>query len=296
MEWQMNILSRIIFFLIPILVAVNSPSCFAQSPYETLNDSETNTKISLYSESCSTISSSAWTRFIGAATFEYWRVYRRFNSYDRNIEVGCYIIFNNGQLNLYKLNEDALVKLNIEKLRGGATSDEVSKKQRINDVPVQVANQQTRSSVSQPTQNTGGGKVIGSTFDSEANGNIFLYDGACQLPNFSSNYPMRWDAKRADNGAFIGEGCYSVNQQSNQVFIIASTGKTASLPMSAFQGGGGENKSFFQSFAEGLQRATTYWNNSANETQRNTTNLTPGLTGGNRMNCTPDGRGGYNCR
>lgn len=28
-----------------------------------------------------------------------------------------------------------------------------------------------------------------------------------------------------------------------------------------------------------------------------TTNLTPGLTGGNQgMTCTPDGRGGYNCR
>jgi hypothetical protein len=66
--------------------------------------------------------------------------------------------------------------------------------------------------------------------------------------------------------------------------------------MSAFQGGGGENKSFFQSFAEGLQRATTYWNNSANETQRNTTNLTPGLTRGNGMNCTPDGKGGYYCK
>lgn len=134
--------------------------------------------------------------------------------------------------------------------------------------------------------------VIGQTFDSQANGNIYLYDGPCKLPNYSGNYPLRWDAKRADNGALIGEGCYTVNQQ--QVTMIATTGLTVSRPMSLFQGGG--NKSVFQSFAEGLQRATTYWNNSAAETQRNTTNLTPGMTGGNGMNCTPDGRGGYNCR
>ena len=292
----MNVLSKIIFLLTPILTAVSATNTFAQTPYETLNDPSTATKISLYSEPCSTVSSSAWTNFIGVASFEYWRVYRRFNNTGRNTEVGCYIVFNNGQLNLYKLNESTLTKLDIEKLRGGATIDEVAKKQRSNDAPTQVASQQTQGTTVQPFQKTGGGKVIGSTFDSEANGNIFLYDGACQLPNFSTNYPMRWDAKRADNGAFIGEGCYSVNQQSNQIFIVASTGKTASLPMSAFQGGGGENKSFFQSFAEGLQRATTYWNNSANETQRNTTNLTPGLTRGNGMNCTPDGRGGYYCK
>ena len=153
-------------------------------------------------------------------------------------------------------------------------------------------------SSNQPQQNNGGGKVIGSSFDSQANGNIFLYDGACQLPNYASSYPLHWDAKKVDDGAFIGDGCYSYNQQTQQVFIVASTGKTASLPMSAFQNGGGDsNKSAFQSFSEGLQRATTYWNNSANDTQRNTTNLTPSFSGGNRgMNCTPDGRGGYNCR
>lgn len=135
-------------------------------------------------------------------------------------------------------------------------------------------------------------RVIGQTFDNQANGNIFLYDGPCRLANFASNYPMRWDAKRADNGALIGEGCYTVNQQ--QVTMIATTGLTVTRPMSLFQGGG--SKSVFQSFSEGLQRATTYWNNSAAETQRNTTNLTPGLTGGSGMNCTPDGRGGFNCK
>jgi len=161
-----------------------------------------------------------------------------------------------------------------------------------------LRNQSSPSVAQQPQPASSTGRVIGTSFDSQANGNIFLYDGACQLSNYSSGYPLRWDAKRADNGELIGEGCYSYNQQSQQVFIIASTGKTASLPMSAFQGGQtGESKSAFQSFSEGLQRATTYWNNSANETQRNTTNLTPSFGGGGRgMNCTPDGRGGYNCK
>jgi len=139
---------------------------------------------------------------------------------------------------------------------------------------------------------SGPGNVIGQAFDDQANGNIYLYDGPCRIPSYRGSYPLRWDAKRADNGAFIGEGCYSLNQQT--VIMIATTGLTASRPMSVFQGGG--NKSVFQSFSEGLQRATTYWNNSAAQTQNSTTNLTPGLTGGNRMNCTPDGRGGYNCK
>lgn len=139
---------------------------------------------------------------------------------------------------------------------------------------------------------SGPGNIIGQAHDSEANGNIYLYDGPCRIPSYRGSYPLRWDAKRADNGAFIGEGCYSVSQQ--QVTMIATTGLTASRPMSMFQGGG--NKSVFQSFAEGLQRATTYWNNSAAQTQNSTTNLTPGLTRGNGMNCTPDGRGGYNCK
>ncbi|BDT74878.1 hypothetical protein PKF022_05430 [Polynucleobacter sp. KF022] len=145
--------------------------------------------------------------------------------------------------------------------------------------------------VATPQTPAGPGNVIGQTFDSQANGNIYLYDGPCKLPNYAISYPLRWDAKRADNGSFIAEGCYTLNQQ--QVTMIAGTGLTVSRPMSLFQGGG---KSVFQSFSEGLQRATTYWNNSAAETQRNTTNLTPGMTGGNGMNCTPDGRGGYNCR
>jgi hypothetical protein len=139
---------------------------------------------------------------------------------------------------------------------------------------------------------SGPGNVIGQAFDDQANGNIYLYDGPCRIPSYKGSYPLRWDAKRADNGGFIGEGCYSLNQQT--VTMIATTGLTASRPMSVFQGGG--NKSVFQSFAEGLQRATTYWNNSAAQTQNSTTNLTPGLTRGNGMNCTPDGRGGYNCK
>jgi hypothetical protein len=138
------------------------------------------------------------------------------------------------------------------------------------------------------------GKVIGQSFDNQANGNIFLYDGPCTIDNYRSSYPLRWDAKNASSGAHMGEGCYSLNQQTQQVFLIGPNGKPMSLPLANFQGGG--NKSFFQSFSEGLQRATTYWNNSAAETQRNTTNLTPGLTGGNSMNCTPDGRGGYFCK
>lgn len=149
----------------------------------------------------------------------------------------------------------------------------------------QAPNQQAQ----QPT-----GRVIGQGFDNQVNGNIFLYDGPCRVDSYRSSYPLRWEAKNASSGAYMGEGCYSLNQQTQQVFLIGPNGKPVTQPLANFQGGG--NKSLFQSFSEGLQRATTYWNNSAAETQRNTRNLTPGLTGGNSMNCTPDGRGRYNCR
>lgn len=157
-----------------------------------------------------------------------------------------------------------------------------------------AANPQASAPLARQQVSSGPGNVMGQTFDSEANGNIFLYDGPCKLNNYRNSYPFQWDAKRADNGAFIGEGCYSVNQQTQQVFLMGSTGKAASLPLSTFQGGG--NKSWFQSVGEGVQRAAKYLNDSAAQTQRNTTNLTPGLTGGNQMNCVSDGRGGYNCR
>jgi len=173
---------------------------------------------------------------------------------------------------------------------------EIDRLREANGTAYPNSNTQITNNQSQP-QPVSSGRVIGQSFDSQANGNIFLYDGACQLPNYASSYPLHWDAKKVDDGTFIGDGCYSYNQQTQQVFIVASTGKTASLPMSSFQNGGDSNKSAFQSFSEGLQRAATYWNNSANDTQRNTTNLTPSFSGGNRgMNCTPDGRGGYNCR
>lgn len=147
---------------------------------------------------------------------------------------------------------------------------------------------------SRPQAPAGPGNIIGQAYDADGNGNIYLYDGPCRIPSYRSSYPLRWDAKRADNGAFIGEGCYNVNQQ--QVMMVATTGMTASRPMSVFQGGGGSG-SVFQSVLDGIKRAADYANKSAADTQRNTVNLTPGMTGGNNsMNCTPDGRGGYNCR
>ena len=113
------------------------------------------------------------------------------------------------------------------------------------------------------------------------------------------------------------EGCWSYNQSTQQIdhYFFAPINQSALLPYSGFnlttariadafnlnnspssQASGGGIVEFLRAAGDGLNRATTYWNNSAAQTQRNTTNLTPGLTGGNQMNCVPDGRGGYNCR
>ena len=95
-------------------------------------------------------------------------------------------------------------------------------------------------------------------------------------------------------------GCYSLDQQTSQVMLNAN-GQVMPLPFSGFaiasnQSPGGSIYDFLRAIGGGINRATNYYNNSAAQTQRNTTNLTPGLTGGNQMSCTPDGRGGYNCR
>ncbi len=84
--------------------------------------------------------------------------------------------------------------------------------------------------------------------------------------------------------------------------MLNANGHVMPLPFSGFNigtnqaPGGGGILDFLRAIGDGVQRAATYYNNSAAQTQRNTTNLTPGLTGGGTMNCTPDGRGGYNCR
>ena len=153
------------------------------------------------------------------------------------------------------------------------------------------------------------GAIIGKTFDPEANGYIVLLDVLCNingLSEYNNTKTLYWKATdqngllmKAQSGEVM-QGCYKLLPDTQQVVLLAPGGQVT-LPYSSFgfgqnnsNNGGGGN--FIQSFIEGLGRATTYWNNSAAQTQRNTTNLTPGMTGGNGMNCTPDGRGGYYCK
>ncbi|MBU3580782.1 hypothetical protein ICN19_01985 [Polynucleobacter sp. AP-Capit-er-40B-B4] len=148
--------------------------------------------------------------------------------------------------------------------------------------------------------------VIGRTYDSQANAYFTLYSSGCRDSRYSSSYPYHWEAT-SPNGAVLtaqnGQqmiGCYALNQQTSQVLLNAN-GHEMPLPFSGFaiasnQNPGGGILDFLRAIGDGVNRAATYYNNSAAQTQRNTTNLTPGMTGGNTMNCTPDGRGGYNCR
>jgi hypothetical protein len=148
--------------------------------------------------------------------------------------------------------------------------------------------------------------VIGRTYDSQANAYFTLYSSGCRDSRFSSAFPFHWEATNP-SGAVLNApsgqpmiGCYALNQQTSQVMLNAN-GQVLPLPFSGFaiasnQTPGGGILDFLRAIGDGVNRATTYYNNSAAHTQRNTTNLTPGMTGGNTMNCTPDGRGGYNCR
>lgn len=155
------------------------------------------------------------------------------------------------------------------------------------------------NSIAQPS-------IIGRGYDNEANAYFTLYSSGCRDARFSGSYPFHWEATNpsgvvmnAPNGQPI-IGCYNLNQQTSQVMLNAN-GNIIPLPFSGFsiasnQTPGGGILDFLRAIGDGVTRAATYYNNSAAQTQRNTTNLTPGMTGGNSVNCTPDGRGGYNCR
>lgn len=148
--------------------------------------------------------------------------------------------------------------------------------------------------------------IIGKTYDAQANGYITLYSSSCRDSRYSSSLPFHWEATDS-RGAIVNApgghpmiGCYALNQQTSEV-ILGANGHSMPLPFSGFaiasnQNPGGGIMDFLRAIGDGVNRAATYYNNSAAQTQRNTTNLTPGMTGGNTMSCTPDGRGGYNCR
>jgi hypothetical protein len=270
-------------------------SCFAQSPYETLNDATTRTKISLYNESCTTIASSSWTTFVGRAGFDYWRVYKRFASNGANTEIGCYLVFANNQLNLYKLNDANLVRLDIEKLRAGLTSDEVAKRQRQND-PIQVRSE----------------KLIASTIDTYYQNTYFvkLFDSPCGNPKLINDYPKKAEVYDQNNNNLVGVSCYIANTSNEQVFITGQN-YSRTLPFSKFENsstrsGGGNNNvpeqtsqpdvakglvGLFDGVASGIAGAQRF-----QQPPPGFVYIPPGTSRSNYMTCTPDGRGGYYCK
>jgi hypothetical protein len=148
--------------------------------------------------------------------------------------------------------------------------------------------------------------IIGRAYDSDVNGYLTLYSSGCRDSRFNATYPFHWEATNASGvvlNAPAGQpmvGCYALNQQTSQVMLNVN-GQVMPQPFSGFsiasnQNSGGGILDFLRAIGDGVNRAAAYSNNSAAQTQRNTINLTPGMTGNNSMNCTPDGRGGYNCR
>lgn len=136
-------------------------------------------------------------------------------------------------------------------------------------------------------------KVIGQALDAELNANVFLYDTPCRLSRFSPRYPLAMDIRSANNDSLITEGCYSPNQQNNQVYVIVQNGNSMAIPMGHFQSQApsGNQKNFFEQLADGIADMQQF------SRPQPRTNLTGGTTQGNgTYNCTPDGRGGYNCR
>ena len=152
-------------------------------------------------------------------------------------------------------------------------------------------------------------QIVGRAYDSQANGYVVLHNVLCtdqNISTYNNQKTLYWNAQNQNgqmlngpNGDYM-QGCYFLNPQAQQVILLVPGKQPFNMPYSAFNFGQANNNgggNVVQSVVDGLGRATTYWNNSANETQKNMQNLTPSVSGGNRgMNCTPDGRGGYNCR
>lgn len=125
------------------------------------------------------------------------------------------------------------------------------------------------------------GRVIGMGYDNQAQANIFLYDDSCRIASHSRSYPYRFDAKIASTGQFLAEGCYSFNQQSQQVFLIGNNGNTAMKPMASFQGGQGGSTSSrisdaLNALSQGIARTQQF-----TQPPPPVQNMSPGMTRGN---------------
>ena len=131
------------------------------------------------------------------------------------------------------------------------------------------------------------GRLVGQAYDRAYNGLINLYDSQCEVPQLVGQYPLWWDAK-TPSGDFLSNGCYSANQQTEMVTMIGPNLKPITMRFSDFgQGSSGSVGNAYNGFRDFILR----WNDNVN-TQRQT--IPP--VNSNRMNCTPDGRGGFNCR
>lgn len=130
--------------------------------------------------------------------------------------------------------------------------------------------QGSKTNSSQSQQRDRMENIIGSAYDKSSGANFNLYDGACRYSQYASNYPYHFDAKKADGGELLGEGCYSVNQQSQKVFLMASNGNTTIEPMSKFQNGGsgGSFLSAIGALVKGITEGANAGANSLNQAQQ----------------------------
>lgn len=147
-----------------------------------------------------------------------------------------------------------------------------------------------------------GANEIGRAYDDQNKVDLNLYDKECPQANNQGKFKFIWTSTKRGQRNYWAVSCYGIDQKSQSVVLLMPDDRVINLPFSAFNlnqpasSSGGSALGFFQGLSDSINRANKYWNDSAAQTQRNTTNLTPGMTSGGGMSCTPDGRGGYNCR
>jgi hypothetical protein len=144
--------------------------------------------------------------------------------------------------------------------------------------------------------------AVGSVYDSLANGDLVLYDLACLSPDLVAKYPYFWVATVRGSGSMHSAGCYKVDLANKRILVFApNDNRETPVPFANIGSGNSSNQqstlNAFSKFLGALSSGISAGMDAANKYNQPVTNLTPGLTrGNNSMNCTPDGRGGYNCR
>lgn len=108
-------------------------------------------------------------------------------------------------------------------------------------------------------------------------GIVYMYDGHCEYENLSSIYPLKFEGFKEGTTQSLGTGCYSFIKSTRQVLFANQNGSVVTVSIDDIQN---SNKSWWQKFSEGIERANQY-NQQMQANRPPAVHSTPGIVGGN---------------